>query len=435
MPPRDGQSADAVYDAFRAHILPHLLGNTHPRFWGWVHGSGTPLGALAEFLAGSVNANLGGREHMPVHVERQIIDQCKAVFGFPAAASGLLVSGTSMATLLGLAVARGQGDPAAMRRRGLAADRPRLVGYCSAEGHNSADKAFELLGLGSAQLRRLPVGADGGLNLASLEGAIQADLEAGCRPFVVIATAGAVNTGAFDDLRGLRAIADRHGLWLHVDGAFGALAVLAPALAHLVDGIETADSLAFDFHKWLHVPYDAGCILIRDGALHEATFGGRLAAYLSSAEAGVASGEPWLCDFGIELSRGFRALKVWFTLQHYGLERLGRAIQRNCDQARYLAQRVENEPTLTLTTPVRLNIVCLRYVAQGLADADADALNVRLLTTLHLRGIAVPSLTRVDGRPVLRVCITNHRTETDDLDAFVDAISSIGAELATALGD
>lgn len=426
-----GKPASEVYETFRERIMPHLLGNTHPRFWGWVHGSGTPVGALAEFLAGCVNANLGGREHMPVYLERQVIDTFKSVFGLPAAASGLLVSGTSMATLLGLAVARERIAPGTIRSAGLAAAGRELVGYCSTQAHSCAAKAFEVLGLGSSRLRKVKTDAAHGIDLEALEQAIRADRAAGSRPFVVIASAGTVNIGAFDDISAIRGIADRHDLWLHVDGAFGALAMLAPALRHLVAGIETADSLAFDCHKWLHVPYDAGCLLVRDGQLHRATFGGRL-EYLSSAEVGAASGEPWFCDYGIELSRGFRALKVWFTLEHYGLARLGEAICRNCEQARHLARLVDAEPRLERVAPVPLNIVCLRHRGSTGSDpVEQEHLTKWLTARLHLEGVAVPSLTTIDGRTAMRVCLTNHRTTTADLEAFVAALLSFGEERAS----
>jgi glutamate/tyrosine decarboxylase-like PLP-dependent enzyme len=390
------------------------------------------MGALAEFLAGAVNANLGGREHATVYVERQVVAWFKEVMGFPEKASGLLVSGTSMATLLALAIARHRTAPTSMRRDGVGAAGDKLVGYASSQAHSSVGKAFEFMGLGATKLRAIATDPQHRIDVAALDAAIEADVRAGLRPFVLVASAGTVNIGAFDDLVALRRIADRHGLWLHVDGAFGALTVLAPSERHRVDGIDAADSIAFDFHKWLHVPYDAGCVLVRDGALHQATFGGRL-AYLTSAEVGAASGEPWYCDFGVELSRGFRALKVWFTLKHYGLDRLGAVIARNCAQARQLAALVETAPELELAAAVPLNIVCLRYRGRGGLDADRlERLNRQLITRLHLDGLAIPSATALDGRTVIRVCITNHRTTDADIEAFVGQVLALGRELAAA---
>jgi glutamate/tyrosine decarboxylase-like PLP-dependent enzyme len=418
-PPFEGAGSEAACEAFARLIRPYGTGNTHPRFWGWVHGSGTPGGALAEFLAAAFNANLGGREHAPVYLERQVVDWSKAIFGMPATASGLLVSGTSMATLVGLAVARNHLAGCDVRRRGVA-EAGMMVGYASHEAHGSVTKAFELLGLGRDRLRLVPVDAAGRMRIDQLQAAIAADRAHGALPFCVVGTAGTVNTGAVDDLAAIADICAEDGLWLHVDGAFGALAILVERLAPLLAGVERADSLAFDFHKWLHVPYDAGCILVRQEEAHRAAFSARQ-TYLAGVARGLAAGEPWFCEYGPELSRGFRALKVWFTLKEHGLRRLGARIQENCDQARYLAARVGAHPELRLAAPVALNIVCFRF-DDGRRDAGAlDALNTEIVADLQEHGVAAASTTRLDGRIVVRVCICNHRTTWADLDVFVDA--------------
>ncbi|TVP58486.1 MAG: cytochrome D ubiquinol oxidase subunit I [Gemmatimonadales bacterium] len=423
-----GETEEAIYADFLETVLPYSLGNTHPRFFGWVHGAGTPIGALAGFLAATMNANLGGRAQAPVLVERQVLDWARELFGFPAGSGGILLSGTSMATVVGLAVARHRATGGRDRVDGIQ-DPSRLVGYTSAEAHNSIAKAFELLGLGSDALREIPVDDDGGLDPEQLERAVREDLEAGHHPFAVVATVGSVNTGGFDDLLALRRVADRHDLWLHVDGAFGAAAQLSSRFAPMLEGIDRVDSLAFDFHKWLQVPYDAGCVLIRDGELHRATFESRR-DYLTSQERGAASGEPWFCDFGPELSRGFRALKVWFTLRHYGIERLGQMVERACDQATHLGDRVEAEAELELMAPVTLNVVCFRFRDDTATPAELDRLNREILTELHERGLAVPSPTRVGDQFALRVCICNHRTGPDDIDALAEATLAIGREVS-----
>ena len=260
--------------------------------------------------------------------------------------------------------------------------------------------------------------------------AIRDDRAGGAQPFCVIGTAGTVNTGATDDLAGLAELCRDEGLWLHVDGAFGALTILSPQLAGRLAGIESADSLAFDFHKWLHVPYDTGCLLVRDQATLLATFDDR-APYLATDE-GLASGDIWPCDLGIELSRGFRALKVWFTIQEHGTLALGEAIERNCAQARDLATRIANRPPLRLMAPVPLQIVCCRYEPPGMDDAAIDALNAKLVATMQRRGIAAPSTCRIDDRLCIRVSITNHRTRESDLAILLDAIETLGSELAIA---
>ena len=270
--PREGAAIEEVYRRFGELVLPYPTGNTHPRFMGWVHGAGTPAGALADFLAAALNPNLGGREHAPVYVERQVIEWSRQIFGLPAGTSGLLVGGTSMATVIGLAAARQVHAGGDVRRDGLQGRAGRLVGYASREAHGCVAKAFELLGLGRDSLRLMAVDRDHRIELAALERAIAVDRAAGLQPFCVVGAAGTVNTGAIDDLLVLAELCRAQGLWFHVDAVFGGLALLVPALAPRLAGIERADSLAFDFHKWLHVPYEAGCVLVRDAAAHRAAF-------------------------------------------------------------------------------------------------------------------------------------------------------------------
>ena len=423
-PPQAPTPLDALRRELDELVLPYASGNTHPRFWGWVQGSGTPGGALAQMVAATLNANCGGRDHGAIYLERAVISWARDWFGFPASGNGLLVSGASMANLLGLAVARlPEGGRPTMRETGLGG--AKLAVYAGEHAHSCVAKAVETLGLGRAALRLIPVGADFAMDRAALAAHIGADRAAGWRPIAVVATAGAVNTGAFDDLDALADLCAREALWLHVDGAFGALTRLAPELVPLTRGLERADSLAFDFHKWLHVPYDAGCLLVRDGALLKATFGGR-PDYLANV-GGLSGGEPWPADLGLELSRGDRALKVWWTIKEQGVARLGEAIARNCAQARRLAALVSRQPRLVVAAPVPLNIVCCRYVAES---GDGDALNAAIAVSMQERGVAVVSTTRIDGRLCLRVCITNHRTRDADLDLLVREIVATGERLA-----
>ncbi len=317
------QGVHKVCDDLCELILPFGTGNTHPRFWGWVHGAGTAGGMLAEMASAALNANCGGRDHAGIYVERCVIEWMARWFNFPASAGGLMVTGSSMANLLGLAAARHRALDD-VRRDGIRG--APLVGYVSSEGHSCVTKAFELLGLGRAALRQVPVDVEFRMDLDRLRRTVRDDRSAGAKPFCVVATAGTVNTGACDDIAGLADFCRSEGLWLHVDGAFGALTVLSPQLAPCLAGIERADSLAFDYHKWLHVPYDSGCLLVRDEAALLAAFAGR-DSYLAT-DGGLAGGDVWPCDLGIELSRGFRALKVWFTISgawHGGARRSDRA--------------------------------------------------------------------------------------------------------------
>ena len=425
LPPRLPQGVHKVCADLCELILPFGTGNTHPRFWGWVHGSGTAGGVLADMASAALNANCGGRDHGAIHVERSVIGWMAHWFGFPAMAGGLMLTGSSMANLIALAAARhcAVND---VRIHGLGG--APLVGYVSSEGHSCLTKAFELLGLGRSALRRIQVDAAFRIDLDWLRRAVTEDRAAGMQPFCVIATAGTVNTGACDDIAGLVDFCRSEDLWLHVDGAFGALTILSPRLSPRLAGIESVDSLAFDFHKWLHVPYDAGCLLVRDHNKLVAAFADR-APYLMT-DAGLANGDIWPCDLGIELSRGFRALKVWFTIQEHGTLALAEAIERNCAQAESLAARVAEQPILRLVAPVSMQIVCFRFEPPGVDEIAADALNAKLVATLQLRGIAAPSTCRIDNRLCIRVCITNHRTRDCDLTMLLDAIESIGLELA-----
>ena len=416
----------AVHDAFMRDILPYTAGNTHPGFMGWVQGGGTPVGTLAEMLAAGLNANLGGRDQIPLEVEKQVLHWMRELFAFPATASGLFVTGTSMANLMAVLIARTKALGADVRRDGLAASETRLVAYTSAGAHNCIAQAMDLSGLGKAALRMVPMNARFQIDLAALEGLIAQDRAAGLTPFFIAGTAGTVDVGAVDDLAALAAIAQREALWFHVDGAFGALGMLAPALRPLLAGLSQADSIAFDFHKWGQVPYDAGFLIVRDGQAHLDTFAAP-AAYLRRESRGLQAGSPWPCDFGPDLSRGFRALKTWFTFKVHGAEKIGRAIEHSCELARHLEQRIAAAPRLALLAPVALNIVCFRYRC-----ADADAVNADILIALQESGLCAPSSTTLGGRFAIRAAIVNHRTRREDVDTLVRATLQIGDRLTGA---
>jgi aromatic-L-amino-acid/L-tryptophan decarboxylase len=255
-----------------------------------------------------------------------------------------------------------------------------------------------------------------------LRARIAADRSAGLKPFLVVGSAGTVDIGAIDDLQALSSLCRDEGLWFHVDGAYGALGILSPALAPRLAGLENADSIALDFHKWGQVPYDAGFLMVRDGRQHRETFSAP-AAYLRRETRGLAAGSPWPCDLGPDLSRGFRALKTWFTLKTYGTEKLGAIIARTCALSGYLETRILAEPRLELLAPVQLNIVCFRYRA-----ADANKVNSNIVVDIQESGIAAPSTTVIDGQLAIRAAIVNHRTDTCDIDALISAVLEFGAQ-------
>jgi aromatic-L-amino-acid decarboxylase len=421
--PRLPADLAAVHGEFLRDVLPFAVGNVHPGFMGWVHGGGTPVGMLAEMLAAGLNANLGGRDQTPIEVERQVVQWTREIFGFPESATGLFVTGTSMANLIAVVVARDVALGFNVRRQGLGAKTKRLRAYASIAVHGCIGKALDICGIGSDALRLVPTDEHHRIDPHALERAIRNDRDGRLAPFLVIGNAGTVQTGAIDDLAAIADICRRENVWFHVDGAYGALARLAPDLAPRLDGIERADSLAFDFHKWGQVPYDAGFVLVRHGALQENAFASR-AEYLKRAQRGLAAGSPWPCDFGPDLSRGFRALKTWFTFKVYGTDALGAMISRTCALARYLETRVTETPELELMAPVELNIVCFRYRAE-----DSDRVNERIVIDLQESGIVAPSATTIGGRVAIRAAIVNHRTGRGEIDALVRSTVTLGRSI------
>ncbi len=411
--PQTAQAPEAIYETFRQTIQPYVTGNTHPRFMGWVHGGGNPVSMLAELLAGAMNANCGGRDHAGIAVERQVIAWAAAMLGMPAATCGVLLTGSSMANFIAVLCARYKALGPAVRTAGVP---PNLTAYASTGAHRCIPGAFDMAGFGSNALRKIATDGEYRIDIRSLEAAIAADKAAGKIPFMLIATAGTVDIGAIDNLHAVADIASREQIWFHVDAAFGALAALSPVLAPQLDGIARADSVAFDFHKWAQVTYDAGCILVRDRELEFATFS-QSTNYLAAA-AGLAGGQPWPCDLGPDLSRGFRALKVWMTLSTYGAPALGLIVDHTCALAQHLAQRIISSGTLELAAPVPLNIVCFGVLGYG------DVATESLVADLQIAGLFAPSTTIIGSRTVIRAAIVNHRTTAADIDALVDEIIS-----------
>lgn len=431
--PMTPTAPETVYAEFAEKVLPYPLGNIHPRFWGWVIGTGTPMGALAEMLAATMNPNLGGGDHAANEMEKQVLEWLKTLMGFPAEASGILTSGGSMANTLGLTVARNMTAEFDIRHEGLGAAPRKMRFYATTEAHSSVKKAAEMLGLGSDNLRLIPVDADFEMLIPELEKAIAEDRAAGYYPFAVVANAGTVNTGAVDDLEAIADICQREKLWFHVDGAFGALVALSPELKSMVKGMERADSLAFDLHKWLYVPIEVGCVLVRREPDHFNAFATR-ASYLASHERGAAGGTFWFSDYGIQLSRGFRALKVWMSLREHGIEKYGQVIAQNVAQTTYLAELVDATPELERLAPAPMNIVCFRYVVAGMDDEALNGFNKELLMRLHESGVALPTYTVLKGKYVIRVAHVNHRSRYEDFDLLVETVVNIGDAMREAMG-
>lgn len=432
--PQDGQPLDEVYGEIVTDLLPYPMGNIHPRFWMWYMGSSNFAGALGDFLAAVIGSNLGGGDHAAAEIDKQVVDWMKEMVGYPATASGTLVSGGSMANLIGLTVARNRMSGIDLRERGVAGLRAPMRFYGSDQLHSCHQIAMEAMGLGNRALRRVPSDAACRMDIAALRDAIAADRAAGLHPACVIATAGTVNTGSIDDLDAVADLCAAQGLWLHVDGCIGALLAIAPEGSALVRGIARADSIALDPHKWLHAPFEVGCALVRDAKAHLDTFT-ITPEYLETAPRGIASG-AWLHDYGLQTSRGFRALKVWMALKEHGVAKFGRLIDQDIAHARYLTGQIAATPDLTLCFPTAINIVCFRYDPGGLSETALKRLNTEIMVRMQEAGVAAVSNTTVHGRHCLRAAINNHRTVPADLDLLVREVVRQGRALVEeAVGD
>lgn len=413
-----------VYALVRENVLAYPMGNIHPRFWSWYMGAGNFSGALADFLAAVQGSNLGGGSHAAALVDQQVVGWLRDMVGLPPTASGTLVNGGSMANLVGLTVARNAMAGVDLREEGLAAlDQP-LRFYASDQVHSCHRKAVETLGLGNKALRRIPTDPAYRVDVRALRAAIKQDRASGWRPACIIGTAGTVNTGAVDDLCALADLAAEEQLWLHVDGCIGALVAISPQNAWRVSGIERADSISLDPHKWLHAPFEVGCALIRDRASHRQAFAVS-PEYLKGTTRGLASGE-FLHEYGLQTSRGFAALKVWMSIMEQGTAKFGRLIDQNIAQARYLADLVRAHPALELLAEPELNIVCFRFVRAGMDEDTLRALNTEIMVRLQETGVAALSDTTIGGRHCLRAAICNHRTRYEDLDLIVAEIVRMG---------
>jgi aromatic-L-amino-acid decarboxylase len=431
--PEAGCGADEVLAKFAREVEPYPFGNGHPRFHGWVNSPPAVIGIFADALAAAMNPSCAGGNHAAVYVERQVTDWFKQLLGFPRSSMGLLVSGGSMAALTALAVARHARCGWDVRAQGVQGGGPRLVVYQTSEGHGCHQKAVELLGLGSDSLRIVDRDAARRMRPAALAAAIRDDLAAGRRPLAVIASAGAVNTGAIDPLAEIADVCAERGVWLHVDGAYGAPAILAARYAGQLAGLRRADSLALDPHKWLYVPVEAGLVLVRDAAAMRAAFS-LVPPYLRTPEG--LGGLPWFSEYGFQQTRSFRALKVWMALLHHGRAGYSAAIERDITLAEHLAAALRAAGDCEVCEPQSLSIVCFRYApraAPGPAAPEAlDALNRAILEKIQLGGAAFLTSTVLDGRFWLRACLVNPRTRAADVSALVELVRATGRALAAA---
>ncbi|HXF35899.1 MAG TPA: pyridoxal-dependent decarboxylase [Actinomycetota bacterium] len=409
----------------------------HPRFYAYISGSGTVPGAAADLLAAGINMNVGGWQLAPsaTEIELHLTRWFGRAFGLPEGSGGILTSGGAMATFVALKVARDRAAGWDVRRQGVRGGPP-LVLYLSTETHVVSERAADMLGLGTAHVRAVPVDEGFRMRVDLLGERVRADREAGLRPFAVVGTAGTVATGAVDPLPELADLCRDEGLWFHVDAAYGGPAVLAPDLRPLLAGIERADSIAFDPHKWLYTPHSGGCVLVRDLEHLRASF--EVDPTYTIQDKDLTGHGLDLGRLGPQFSRGFWALKVWVSLLAHGRSAYARRISHDAALARYLGARVEEHPRFELATPVNLSICCFRFVPEGLPEGPGregylSLLNRRLMTELQADGRAYCSNAVLGDRFVLRACIVNHRTEAPDLDALLEAAEELGTALDASL--
>jgi glutamate/tyrosine decarboxylase-like PLP-dependent enzyme len=432
--PEVGSTPEAVLDDFESEILPYPMGNGHPRFFGWVNSPPSPIAVVADLLAAAMNPSCAGGNHAAIYLEHAVIRWLMELVGFPVDGSkGLLVSGGSMASLTCLAAARqwaSAADGWDARADGMGGYGARLVLYVSSEGHTCIRKAAELLGLGASAMRTIPTGPDFRFDVAALREAIRHDRATGHRPLCVVASAGTVNTGAIDPFFALADLCQSEGLWLHVDGAYGAVGVMDPTVADRFAGLERADSLALDPHKWLNVPVECGCALVRRGSILRDTFS-LVPPYLRTEDGKGFGGLPWFSEYGFQQSRGFRVLKLWMTLRQVGRAGIAVHVSRHNALARLLALLIDDSVDLERLAPVELSIVCFRYVPDGWSrdDGRLDDLNKRLMEAIQAGGEAFVSGTVLGGSFSLRACIIHYATTEQDLEALVEIVRKTGRHI------
>lgn len=431
--PHEPQPLAQAYAEITENLMPHSLGNIHPRFWMWYMGAGNFTGALADFLAAIDGSNLGGGNTAAGLVDQQVTGWIRDMMGFPSGASGALVNCGSMANIVGLTAARNAMAGIDLREVGVDAMPQPLRFYASDQVHNCHLKAMNLLGLGKKALCKVPTDDVFRMRIGALKDMIRADRESGVRPACVIATAGTTNTGSIDDLTAIADLCRDEGLWLHIDGCIGAMIAIAPQNRHLVAGLERADSLALDLHKGFQAPFDVGCALLRDRRQHRQTFAEH-AEYLQTMTRGIAAAE-FLHDYGLDTSRGFRALKIWMMLKEHGVAKFGRLIDQGIAQARYLDGLIAREPMLEVMAPTVIDIVSFRFNPGRTSEDALRALNIEIMLRLQEAGIAAVSDTTIHGRHCLRAAISNHRTRRDDLDLLVTEVLRIGDEVVRTSDD
>jgi len=425
---KEGEGEEETYRAFVRDVLPSMTQQKSPKFWALVVGGGTPYGMLADLLQSGTNVGSDDPDSAAYDVNQQALEWMKELLDYPRDASGTFVSGGSEASFTGLAVARNAKAQVDMKKEGMQGVPRKMTLYVSDEGHHCLERSVELLGLGGDALRWVKTDDECRIDIASLKREIEKDRSKGSHPFCVIGCAGTVNSGAFDDFNTLADLAEKEKMWLHVDGAFGAWVKISETHRHLAEGMERADSLAVDLHKWMYMPYGIGCTLVRHPREHLSTFiYGHEAEYLKTMQGYYPDGMQTY-NLGLRLSNEFLSLRVYMLLRAYGKEKYRRLIQQNLDQIGYLASQIGRAPDMEVTAPVTSNVVCFRYNPGGLGEEQLQKLNQSILYELWRQHLGCVSDTTIKGRYMLRACNVNHRSRREDFDWLVAEVKKLGQQ-------
>ncbi len=422
--PEEPGDIDFLLDEVAQKIFGSITNSAGPNYYGYITGGGNQVAVLAEMIKASVNQNNLKWHSSPASTElEKLVMRWVAEFvGYPKSSAGVLLSGGSVANFNCLAVARKIKSPADISEEGAYGSRPCTV-YVSEEGHSSFDKAMDMLGLGKKYLRKIPADNEMRINTDALEERIRNDKNAGLHPLCTIAVAGTTNTGAIDDLNAVADICEQYKMWYHVDAAYGGPAAAVDEVSHLFDGIDRADSLVVNPHKWLYVPFEAGGVLVKNPDHLRETFS-TVPDYLKSDRSGDERTD--LMEYNLPLTKEFKALKVWMSLKAFGAKRIRREISRDIEKAAYLAGKAESHTELELMSPAPLSIVCFRYNPGDMNDNELDKLNDRIISDIEQDGRVFLTGTKIRGHSALRTCFINHRTEKQHVDRLVEVILELG---------
>lgn len=429
--PDEGMDASKLLDEVENKVLNTATGNLGPHMYAYVMSGGNQISIIAEKLATTINQNQTKWHLGPAmnEIEKRVIKWTAQMLGFTLDAGGVLVSGGSAANLTGLTVGRNIFfEKEGIRKKGLFGQAPFVV-YASEEVHSCVDKSVELLGIGSDYLRKIKTNDAFQIDLEALEAAVKQDIANGLKPFCLIGNAGTVNTGAIDDLDALANLAEKYRLWYHVDGAYGALAAILDNLRPEYRGMDRADSIALDFHKWLYQPFEAGCTLVRNWDNLRRTYY-KKAAYLDTELANDGQRLEFNEHY-FQLSRNAKAFKVWMSIKAYGMEKIKAMIRKDIDLTQYLNDKVLASKDFELVADSKLAVSCFRYVGEMTNKEEIVEFNHKLMPELEKDGRVFIMGTKLKGDYAIRACLINHRKTTETIDYLLDVIRDVAKKVET----